>query len=101
VQQSASCPTARTTRRTSTGCASPTSTCGPACWPTCAARGVGATFHYQPLHLSEVGRAAGGRPGDCPVTEAAADTLVRLPLYTDLTAAEVDRVLDAVTSFTP
>lgn len=64
-------------------------------------RGIGATFHYQPLHLSEVGRAAGGRPGDCPVTEAAADTLVRLPLYTDLTAAEVDRVLDAVTSFTP
>lgn len=66
-----------------------------------AARGVGATFHYQPLHLSEVGLRAGGQPGDCPVTELAADTLVRLPLYADLSAAEVDRVIAAVTSFTP
>ena len=65
------------------------------------AHGVGATFHYQPLHLSEVGRRAGGQPGDCPVTERAADTLVRLPLYADLTAAEVDRVIAAVTSFAP
>lgn len=64
-------------------------------------RGVGATFHYQPLHLSEVGRAAGGAVGDCPVTEQVADTLIRLPLYADLTAAEVDRVVDAVTAFTP
>ncbi len=66
-----------------------------------AAHGVQATFHYQPLHLSEVGRKAGGQPGDCPVTELAADTLVRLPLYADLTAAEVDRVIAATTSFAP
>jgi dTDP-4-amino-4,6-dideoxygalactose transaminase len=44
---------------------------------------------------------AGGKPGDCPVTERAADTLVRLPLYADLTAADVDRVIAAVTAFTP
>ncbi|MBK9029864.1 MAG: dTDP-4-amino-4,6-dideoxygalactose transaminase [Myxococcales bacterium] len=66
-----------------------------------AERGVGATFHYQPLHLSDVGRRAGGAVGDCPVTELAADTLVRLPLYADLTMAEVDRVIAAVTGFTP
>jgi dTDP-4-amino-4,6-dideoxygalactose transaminase len=66
-----------------------------------AAAGVRATFHYQPLHLSEVGRAAGGREGDCPVTEAAADTMVRLPLFADLTTDEVGRVIDAVTSFKP
>lgn len=66
-----------------------------------AAAGIQATFHYQPLHLSEVGRKAGGQPGDCPVSELVADTLVRLPLYTDLGDADVDRVLAAVTSFTP
>ncbi|HVV85015.1 MAG TPA: dTDP-4-amino-4,6-dideoxygalactose transaminase [Kofleriaceae bacterium] len=66
-----------------------------------AGRGVQATFHYQPLHLSDVGRRAGGQPGDCPVTEQAADTLVRLPLWTDLTADDVDRVVAAVTSFAP
>jgi dTDP-4-amino-4,6-dideoxygalactose transaminase len=63
--------------------------------------GVRATFHYQPLHLSAVGRAAGGEVGDCPVSEAAADTLVRLPLFADLTSDEVDHVIAAVTSFTP
>ena len=65
------------------------------------AAGVRATFHYQPLHLSEVGRAMGGRSGDCPVTEAAADTLVRLPVFADLTDAEIDRVIATVTSFEP
>ena len=66
-----------------------------------AARDVHATFHYQPLHLSEMGRRLGGQPGDCPVTEAAADTIVRLPVYVDLTDDQVTRVIDAVMSFTP
>ncbi len=66
-----------------------------------AARGIQATFHYQPLHLSDVGRKAGGAAGDCPVTELAADTLVRLPLSADLAAADVDRVIAGVTAFAP
>ncbi len=64
-----------------------------------AAAGIQATFHYQPLHLSEVGRKAGGRDGDCPVSEQVADTLVRLPLYADLGDADVERVIAAVTAF--
>jgi len=64
-------------------------------------RGVQAVFHYQPLHLSEVGRALGGRPGQCPVTESIADRLARLPLHAGLTAAELARVVEAVTSFRP
>lgn len=66
-----------------------------------AAAGIQATFHYQPLHVSDVGRKAGGEPGDCPVSELVADTLLRLPLYTDITDADIDRVLAAVTSFAP
>jgi dTDP-4-amino-4,6-dideoxygalactose transaminase len=53
-------------------------------------------FHYQPLHLSEMGRRFGGAAGQCPVTEDVADRLVRLPLYFQLTPAEQDRVIDAV-----
>ena len=66
-----------------------------------AGHGIHAPFHYQPLHLSDVGRSLGGAAGDCPVTELAADTLVRLPVFADLTAADVDRVIAAVTAFTP
>ena len=55
-------------------------------------------FHYQPLHLSEMGRRFGGAPGQHPVTEAVADRLVRLPMYYQLTAAEQGRVIDAARS---
>jgi dTDP-4-amino-4,6-dideoxygalactose transaminase len=69
-----------------------------------AARGVNSLSHYQPLHISEFGRRWGARPGDCPVAERAAETIVRLPIYPDLLAdgaRAVERVIDAVTSFTP
>jgi dTDP-4-amino-4,6-dideoxygalactose transaminase len=56
-------------------------------------------FHYQPLHLSEMGRRWGGRPGQFPVTELAADCLVRLPLYYQLTPAEQERVVHTMQSF--
>lgn len=60
-----------------------------------------AVFHYVPLHLSEFAARWGGRPGDCPVTEDISDRLVRLPFFTAMTDAEQDRVVAAITSFTP
>lgn len=62
-------------------------------------RSVHAVFHYLPLHLSEMGQKLGGRKGDCPVTEDVSDRLVRLPLFSALTADEVRRVVDAVSEF--
>jgi len=62
-------------------------------------RGILAVFHYQPLHLSEMGRKFGGKPGDCPVTEAIADRILRLPFFNDLTEAEQGRVIDALLAF--
>jgi len=62
-------------------------------------RQIQAVFHYQPLHLSGMGRELGGREGDCPVTERAADTLVRLPIYNRLTDADLARVVSAVREF--
>ena len=56
-------------------------------------------FHYQPLHLSDVGRAFGGQAGDCPVSERLGDCLIRLPLFYDLSDEELDRVIEAATSF--
>jgi dTDP-4-amino-4,6-dideoxygalactose transaminase len=65
------------------------------------ARQVLLVFHYQPLHTSDMGRRYGGRPGQCPVTEAAADRLVRLPLYYQLTDAEQAAVVAGITAFAP
>ena len=65
------------------------------------ARGIHATFHYQPLHLSAFGERYGARAGELPVTERAAETIVRLPLYADLGEVELARIVDAVTAFVP
>lgn len=60
---------------------------------------IRSVFHYQPLHLSTMGRLHGGQEGDCPVTEDLAGRLVRLPLFFDLDEAQQDRVIRTVLGF--
>lgn len=64
-------------------------------------QGIQSVFHYLPLHTSQMGQAFGGQPGDCPVTEEISDRLVRLPFYTDMTTADLERVVDAIYEFQP
>lgn len=64
-----------------------------------ADQGVNAVFHYQPLHLSEMGLALGGIRGACPVTESICDVLVRLPLYHSLTEEDQSHVITAIRTF--
>ena len=54
------------------------------------------TFHYMPLHLSDMGRKYGYRLGDLPVTETISDRLLRLPFYNDLTQDEQASVIEAI-----
>ena len=63
------------------------------------AAGIMAVFHYLPLHLSDMGRSFGGRPGDCPVAEKISDRLVRLPFYFTLTEGEQACVCQEVACF--
>ncbi len=63
-------------------------------------KGVLAVFHYQALHLSPMGMERGRVKSPLPVSEDAADTLVRLPLYRSMSERELDTVLQAVTTFT-
>jgi len=65
------------------------------------ARGVLAVFHYVPLHLSPMGRRFGYDSGDCPVTEALSERLLRLPFYNDLDEAAQARVVAAIHEFAP
>ncbi len=62
------------------------------------AKGILCVFHYQPLHLSDMGREFGGRTGDCPVAELAGERLVRLPFFNDLKEPEQSRIVEAVRS---
>jgi dTDP-4-amino-4,6-dideoxygalactose transaminase len=62
-------------------------------------RGIVAPFHYLPLHTSEAG-VVHARPGTpCPVTDVVAESLVRLPLHTSLSTADVDHIISSVLSF--
>ena len=59
-------------------------------------RDILSVFHYLPLHLSDMGKRWGGRPGDCPVSESVSERLVRLPFYTSLSEEDQGRVIEAV-----
>lgn len=59
-------------------------------------RGIKSTFHYSPLHLSPAGRRFGRAHDKLPVTEAVSDRVLRLPVWVDMTDADVDRVVNAV-----
>lgn len=61
--------------------------------------GVGATFHYQPLHSSPAGIRFGRPFGKLSNTIDFAQRLVRLPLWAGMSDEQVDRVLAAVTSW--
>ena len=62
-------------------------------------KGILSVFHYQPLHLSKMGRSFGGKKSECPVAEDISERIVRLPFYNDLTIADQRVVIDAVTEF--
>jgi dTDP-4-amino-4,6-dideoxygalactose transaminase len=65
------------------------------------AAGIGATFHYIPLHSSLAGQRFGRTPNPCPATDDFAARIVRLPLSPGMTQAETDRVITAVHDFEP
>ena len=57
-------------------------------------RGVAALFHYVPLDSSPAGRKFARTSGDLAITHDLSDRLVRLPLWPNLSDAEVDAVID-------
>jgi dTDP-4-amino-4,6-dideoxygalactose transaminase len=58
-----------------------------------AERGVQTGIHYPiPVHLQEAWRDLGYKAGDFPVTEAAAGELLSLPMYAELSDAQVAEV---------
>jgi dTDP-4-amino-4,6-dideoxygalactose transaminase len=60
------------------------------------AEGIGATFHYVPLHSSPYGRRElGYAAGDLPHTERVSASLIRLPLFAAMTDEDLEDVAAA------
>lgn len=62
---------------------------------TLNADGVHATFHYVPLHSSPGGRRVSARETGCRVTDDISGRLLRLPFFTSLSDADIDRVIES------
>lgn len=55
--------------------------------------GVHTATHFEPLHTSLMGQSLGYTQGDFPITERVGKTLLRLPLYTNMTIEEANYVV--------
>jgi dTDP-4-amino-4,6-dideoxygalactose transaminase len=62
-------------------------------------RRIGAVFHYVPLHSSPGGLRYGRTAGELTVTDDVSSRLVRLPLWPEMTDADVSRVIEAILDF--
>lgn len=62
-------------------------------------RGVGATFHYVPLHNAPAGQKFGRFHGEDKYTTITYERLLRLPLYYGLKPEEVEYVCDQIKEF--
>ncbi|MBI4218688.1 MAG: DegT/DnrJ/EryC1/StrS family aminotransferase [Chloroflexi bacterium] len=63
-------------------------------------RGIGTAIHYPiPIHLQKAAAHLGHGPGSFPVAERQAVRIVSLPVYPELTRADLNAVINAIREF--
>lgn len=62
-------------------------------------KGINAFICYVPLHSAPYGLKLGYRPENCPVTEEYGETVLRLPLYAEMTEEEINKVITEIKGF--
>ena len=55
-----------------------------------------AVYYPKPLHLQSAYASLGGQPGDFPVSEQIADSIVSLPMHPYLEAAQQEEIINVV-----
>jgi len=64
------------------------------------ANAIGNTVHYpMPLHLQKVYAHLGHKPGAFPVAEKASREVLSLPMFPELTDAQIQRVAEVIRNF--
>jgi dTDP-4-amino-4,6-dideoxygalactose transaminase len=61
--------------------------------------GIGAVFHYVPLHSSPAGMRFGRAHGELSLTTSLSQRLIRLPMWFGLSEAQQQRVVDVLSVF--
>jgi dTDP-4-amino-4,6-dideoxygalactose transaminase len=62
--------------------------------------GIATAVHYpRPIHLQPAMAAAGGKPGDLPVSERLSREVIQVPLYPELPLETVERIAQEVRAF--
>lgn len=61
--------------------------------------GVGAAFHYIPLHSAPAGRKFGKFVGEDNYTTRESERLMRLPMYYDLQTKDIEKIVDDIFAF--
>ena len=61
-------------------------------------KGIVAVFHYQPLHLSPMGRKISSNAA-CEVSEDVSNRVVRLPFFNGMLGDDIQRVIKETKSF--
>ena len=65
-----------------------------------AARGIATAVHYpRPIHLQPAMAAAGGKPGDLPVSERLSREVIQIPLYPELPLETLERIAQDIRAF--
>lgn len=59
-------------------------------------KGIGAYFHYTPLHASAMGQKLGYKAEDIPVTMRVSECMLRLPIYSGMSMEQCEYVADSV-----
>jgi dTDP-4-amino-4,6-dideoxygalactose transaminase len=55
--------------------------------------------HYEALHKSSAAKKYGANENACPVATKVSDTLIRLPIWVEMSINEIERVIEVTNSF--